>query len=87
MFSRKPVNITGSEILSGFDATVLSIDCFAKVGGAISGTLEEQGNILMETFLVVFDLEDVIGFFVDDGMGNFFLTAHGINGDNGAFQS
>jgi hypothetical protein len=40
----------------------------------------------MESLLVVFDLQDVIGLFFDDGMGDFFLTAHGIDGDNGAFQ-
>ena len=69
---RKPVDITGGDILSGFDTTVFSIDCFAKVGGAIGGIFEEQGYIFMEVFLVVFDLDDVIGFFVDDGAGDFF---------------
>jgi len=28
--------------------------------------LEEQGDVFMEPLLVVFDLDDVIGFFFDD---------------------
>ena len=86
VFSRKPVDIAGGKILSGFDTTVVSIDGFERLEGAIGRVLEEQGDVFVEPLLVVFDLEDVIGLFFDDGVGDFFLTAHGIDGDNGAFQ-
>jgi len=54
MFSGKPVDVTGDEIVSGFDATVVAVNCFQSIEGAIGGVLEKQGDILMEPFLVVF---------------------------------
>jgi hypothetical protein len=86
VFSRKPVDIAGGNILSGFDATMVSIDGIARVEGAIFGVLKEQGDVFVEPLLVVFDLDDVVGLFFDDGLGDFLLTAHGIDGDNGALQ-
>jgi len=34
-----------------------------------------------------FDLNGVVGLCLDDGTGDFFLTAHGVDGDNSALQS
>jgi hypothetical protein len=74
-FPRKPVDIAGGNILSGFDATMVSIDGIARVEGAIFGVLKEQGDVFVEPLLVVFDLDDVVGLFFDDGLGDFLLTA------------
>ena len=52
VFSLKPVDIVGSEVLSGFDATVLAINGFKRFYIAVCGVLEEQVDILMERFLV-----------------------------------
>ena len=41
VFSRKPVDIVGCKVSSGFDAAMLSIDGLKKVKGAIGGILEE----------------------------------------------
>jgi hypothetical protein len=51
---RKPVDIAGGNILSGFDATMVSIDGIARVEGAIFGVLKEQGDV----FVDVFDLDE-----------------------------
>ncbi len=40
----------------------------------------------MESFLIVLDLDDVIGFCVDNRLGDFFLAPHGVDGDNGSLQ-
>lgn len=71
-FSRKPVDIAGGNILSGFDASMVAIDGFARFEGAVFGVLEEQGDVFMELLLIAFDLEDVIGLLFDDGAGDFF---------------
>ena len=84
VFSRKPVDIAGGNILSGFDATVVSINGFALVEGGIFGVLEEQGDVFMEPLLVVFDLDDIIGLFFDDGVSDFFPTPYDIDSNNGA---
>ena len=76
MFSRKPVDIAGGNILSGFDATVVSINRFENVEGAVGGVLEEQGDVFMEPLLVIFDLDDVIGFFFDDNYNMLLFMPH-----------
>jgi hypothetical protein len=52
---------------------MLPINGFEGVEGAIDRLLEEQGDVLTELFLIVFDLDDIIGLRVDNGLGNFFF--------------
>jgi len=72
VFSLKPGDIIGSKIASGFDAAVLAVDGLEAVKRAVCRILEEKGDILMEPLLVVFDLDDIVSFFFDDGLRDFF---------------
>ena len=86
VFSREPADIVGGEIPPGFDAAMLPIHGFAGIEGAIGRLLEEQGDVLTELSLIVFDLDDIIGLCFDNRLGDFFLAPHGVNGDNGSPQ-
>ena len=86
VFSREPADVVGGEIPPGFDAAMLPINGAKGIEGAIGRLLKEQGDIITEPFLIVFDLDDIIGFRGDNGLGDFFLAPHGVNGDNGSPQ-
>ena len=86
VFPREPADLVGGEIPPGFDAAMLPINGFAGVEGAIGRLLEEQGDVLMEVFLIVFDLDDIIGLPCDNRLGDVFLAPHGVNRDHGTPQ-
>jgi hypothetical protein len=86
VFAREPADLVGGEIPPGFDAAMLPINGFAGVERPRGRLLEEQGDVLMETFLGVFDLENIIGLCADNRLGDFFLTPHGVNRDHGSPQ-
>jgi len=64
VFSLKPVDVAGRHVTPGFDAAMIAVNGFDTVQGSIGGLLDEKGDIFMQVFLVVFNLDDVIGFFV-----------------------
>jgi hypothetical protein len=86
VFSREPADIVSGEIPPGFDATMLCINGFESVEGASGRHLEEQGDVFTELFLIVFDLDYIIGLCFDNRLGDFFLAPHGVNRDNGSPQ-
>jgi hypothetical protein len=86
VFAGKPVDIVGCKILPGFNAAMLAISGLVSVEGAVGRVLKKKSDVLMERRLIFFNLDDIIGLFFDYGLGDFFLAAHRIYGDNGALQ-
>ena len=86
VFSREPGDVVGGEIPPGFDAAMLPINGFEGIEGAIGRLLKEQGDIIMEPFLIVFDLDDIIGLCMDNRLSDFFLAPHGVKRDNSTPQ-
>ena len=56
----------------------------AKAIGLLLGG--EQFDILTQRALITFERENVIGFLVEDFLGDIALAAHGVDGDDGAFD-
>jgi hypothetical protein len=50
------------------------------------GFSDGLGDVLMKVFLIVFDLDDIIGLAGDNRLGDFFLAPHGVNRDHGTPQ-
>src|SRR5262245_32283365 len=87
----QPSYIVDRWIGSGFDAAVIAIAGLmlgnlgvAKAIGLLLGS--EQLDILTQRTLVTFERENVIGFLVENFLGDVALAAHGVDGDDGAFD-
>ncbi len=80
----EPVDIAADPGPAGFDAAMIS------VGGLVSvqpGRVpEEQGHIGEQGFLVGLQRQEIVRALGYDRLCNAVLTAHGVNGDQRAFQ-
>ena len=75
----------------GFDAAMITVDGFVpadlgmlEAGGLLLGG--EEFDVFAQGPLIAFEGEDVIGPLVHDLLGDVALTAHGIDGDDGALD-
>src|SRR5262249_34087949 len=87
----QPSYIVDRRIGSGFDAAVIAIDGLmlgnlgvAKAIGLLLGS--EQLDIFTQRALIAFERENVIGLLIEDFLGDVALAAHGVDGDDGAFD-
>lgn len=71
-FTLKPADIVGCEVMPGFDTAVLTIKSVDKLEGAIGRLLEEKSDVFVECFLIIFDLDNIIGSGCDNCSGDFF---------------
>jgi len=87
----EPSHIVDHCIGSGLDAAMIAVD------GFMSGDLVslkpfafllggEQLDILAQRALVALEGENVIGFLVEDFLGDVALAADGVGGNDGAFD-
>jgi hypothetical protein len=72
VFSRKPVDIANGKTLLVFDAPMIAIDGIERLAATNGIILKKQIDVLIEALLVFFDLNDLVGLFLDNGVGDFF---------------
>src|SRR5450631_886454 len=89
LFGAREIARHFGEVVSPFvDAAVAIVGCFVL---AVTQVLkvpfdllaEERGDGIFQIRLIVFDGNDEVAFAIDDLFANVFLTAHGVNGDDG----
>ena len=78
-------------VRSRLNATVIAVDrfmlanvCILEAGGFL--LRNENLNILAKCTLIAFEREDVVGFLLEDFLGDFALTAHRVDRNNGALD-
>jgi hypothetical protein len=52
----------------------------------VFGILKQKLNLFVEIALIALKREQVIGLFLNDLLGDLFLTAHGVDSRHGAFE-
>ena len=87
----QPGDIVDDGDVSGLDASVIAIDGLMATDGGVLEILgfllgEEQIDILPKRTLITLQGQDVIGFLVDDLLGDGALAAHGVDGHHGALD-
>ena len=73
-------------IFAHFSASVVLIDGFiigylALFKGTLKFGCKYGNNVIMQSFLIAFARNHVIGFFLDDFLSNGGLTSHGVDGN------
>ena len=81
-----PIDDLRGGVGAGFDAAMALLDggCGDQLGGR--GGAEIVDDVVFEGGLGALERQDVIGLVGDDPVGDLDLTAHGVDGDQGAFE-
>jgi len=74
------------EVVPVFDAAMIGVCCFEGFDHVFRRVFEKPGDILAEDGAVSLEGKKVVRAFSDDGLGNFFLGPHGVDGHQGAGQ-
>ena len=77
----EPNRIMADPMAPGFDAAVVGIEDFERLGGGLVEGCSEQRDLARHAWLVVFQCRQVVGDAVQHGLGDLGLPAHGVDRD------
>ena len=78
--------LVADDMAADFDTAVVAVGGLGGLEFLGRGVVEIAFDVVVQSGLVVFDGEEVVGAALEDGGGDLGLAAHGIDGDQRAFQ-